>query len=156
MEGSMDRGPYVTQRLPQLQSFRMLPVAALFAITSAFEALAWVMPGVRLPHAGRWFFAGLLVALAASYPIGAWYGRHYSRTTQRLRDSQLWPLTLGVACVILSMSIQAKAALPFSLPPAVAGLLLAGFGVTHYAFRRHYVAAGAVFGLVAFLRPLGV
>ena len=80
----------------------------------------------------------------------------FSRPTPRLRYSQLGPLALGVACLVLALLVAQKARLPFSLPAAVVGLLLASFGLTHYEYRSHYLAAGAVCGAMACIRLLGV
>src|SRR5579872_6692125 len=115
-EGSMDsnRSQYVTQRFPQLQGFQLLPTAALFVLSSSYRAGLFHVPGDARPGvAGRWFFLGLVIALVSSYPIRAWYWESYSLPTQRVRDSQLWPLVVAVASQVLAISIQGKAHLPF-------------------------------------------
>ena len=152
-----DRAHYGGKLYPQLQGLRLLPLAALFALSACYRAGWFHLPGDDRPGvAGRWFSFGVLLAIWASYRIRAWYWLRYGKPRQRWRDSQLWPIAFGIVCLLLATSIQAKAKPPFSLPVAVLGLMLAGFGVAHYAYRRHYIAAGAVCLAVAFLRMFGL
>ena len=151
------RSPFVTQRFPQLQGLRLMPTATLFVLSSSYRAGLFRLPGDARPGvAGRWFFFGLVIAIAASYPIRDWYREHFSLPTQRVKDSQFWPLVAGFACVVLAISVQGKAHLPFSLPIVVVGLLLGSVGVADYPYRHHFLAAGAVLVAEALLRPLGV
>jgi hypothetical protein len=159
LEVSMDsdRLQYVAQRHAQLQGLRLLPLSVLFLIKGAYDAGWFPLPGDDRPHvAGRWFFAALFVAIAASYAIRAWYVRRFDALTQRVRDSQFWPLAVGFVCFVLAGEIQSRARLPFSLPSVTVGLLLASVGIPHYRFRRHYLAAAAVCIAVAFVPLLGI
>jgi len=146
---------FVTQRY--VRGYRLLPLATLFWIKAAYGAGLFRLPGDARPAvAGRWFFAGLLVALWASYPIRDWYQKKLGKPRQRARDWQLWPVLIGIACLVLATSISQKAGLPFSLPAVVLGLMLASVGFADSPFRQHFLAAAAVCVAEAFLRPLGL
>ena len=147
-----DRLRYVTQRYPQLQGLRLLPLAALFLLSAAWRA-GWVhLPG----NAARWFLAGLAVAIAASYPLRAWYAARFGTVSQRLTDSSLLPIVAVGACLPLARATQDDTQLAFSLPAALIAAAMAGVGLAHYPLRRHYLAAAAVVFGWALVRAVGV
>ena len=89
MERSMEfeRDVYVTARYPQLQGLRLLPIAAVFLISAAWNGGLFHVPGEDQPIAPvRWFLIALFVAVAASYPMrglykGSWATPRLTRST---------------------------------------------------------------------------
>ena len=146
---------YVTARYPQLQGLTLMPLSLLFALSAAYRAGFFPLPGDSDPHVpGRWFMAGLGLALAGSYRIVLWYRALYGIAPQRIATSQLWAILAGIAALPIGVAIQPL--VPFSAPMALIALLLGAFGVRDYPFRRHYAAAAAVLFASSLHRVLGV
>ncbi len=148
---------YVEQRFRQLQGYRLLPLAALFLISAVWRAGWFHLPGDDGPHGTqRWFAAGFIMALAASYPIGRWYSVRFGISSPRLTGTPLLAMVAVIASMPVAMAIQEQATLAFSLPMAVLGVALAAVGIYQYPLRRHYVVAAVVLFGLALLRGLGV
>lgn len=150
---------YVTRRLRNLQGGCLLPLSALFYLSAAWQLGLLPLPGSHEPFVpGRWFGAGLLLALAAGFAIRRWYAKRLRDPflEQRLTDLPLLSILAVVVLVLLAAQIQQAAQWPVSLPALVVGAALARVGALDYPFRRHYLAAAAIFGGLALLRALGV
>jgi hypothetical protein len=146
---------YVTGRFPQLQGLILMPLSLLAFATAGYEAGWYRLPGDAAPNIpGRWWMLALVLALAASYLIRAWYTAHFGVAPQPIGKSQIWPMSAGIAALPLGAAIQPV--VPFSAPVALIALLLGAYGIRHYPFRRHYLAAAAVLLAFAFHRLLGV
>ena len=151
-----NRLSYVTARYPQLRGLELMPLCLLFACMGAYNAGLFSLPGDAAPHvAGRWLMGAFLASLVATYPIRRWYVAHLGIAPQRIAKSQIWPLLAGAGALVLGTAIQP--AVPFfNVPVALVALLLGGFGIRDYPFRRHYIAAAAVLLTYALHRLLGV
>ena len=146
---------YVTARFPQLQGLILIPLALLFLVMGAYQDGLFRLPGDEAPNVpGRWFFGGLLLVIASYYPITAWYRRRFGVAPQSIVQSQLLPILVGIAVLPIGSAIQGS--LPFNAPLSMIALLVGAYGVRHYPFRRHYLAAAAILLFHALHRILGI
>ena len=126
-----DRLQYVTERLLQLRGLILMPLSLLFLATGAYQAGVFRLPWDAAPNVpGRWFGVGLVLVIAAYYPITAWYRRSLGVATQSIRHSQLLPMLACMAVLPVASAIQGS--LPFSAPMAVIALVVGGYGIRHY------------------------
>ena len=150
------RFQYVTANFGQLQGRRMLPLAALLIVSTA-----WLAGWIRLPGdehrlaASWWFVLGLDVAIAASYVALAWYGITYGSVKQWLVASSAWPMAAALVCIPILVEIQQRLNLHFSLTMALLAAAAAARGIAH-PLRRHYLAASAPLFAFVLLPALGV
>ena len=156
MERSMafEQALYVTGRTPQLQGLRLIPIGLVCLAACPYSLGLYHLPGDDQPLArGYWFLIGLLVAMAASYPLRGLYKESW--TTPRLRRSPVLAMVATVAAMSLAGWFQ-PSGWPISLPIVVLALALAIVGLRKYPLRRHYLWASAVCVAWALLKPLGV
>ena len=150
----LQRGLFVSGRVPQLQGLRLLPIAVVCLLASAWNAKLFHLPGDDQPLAPtRWFLIALFVAVAASYPMRGLYKGSWA-TPRPTRSAVPW-IVATVAAMALAGWYQPPQ-WPISMPMVVLALALAIVGLRKYPLRRHYLWASAVLAASALLKPLGV
>src|SRR5688500_4530199 len=65
---------YLVEHYPRLQGLRLVPLGLLFVGVALWHdgQLTW-LPGSTGDGAARWFLGGLILAIAASYGVAAYY-----------------------------------------------------------------------------------
>lgn len=148
------RRRYVTAHFADLQGLRLVPVGVAFLVSAAWR-LGWLGPSLSVgrQEAGRWFFALVCIALAASFPIRASYRRRFGDV--RLTGGYTGAPTL-VGCLltlILLVWHQERANWHVSLPPLFLGLVLFRLGIVQRRLRVHYVPIACAFLVLAVVAP---
>lgn len=143
---------YVTSRYPQLQGLRLVPLALVFLVSACWRAALVHLPGDDTRDGpALWFSGGLVMAVILSYLGRAWYARHVGTIGQRYVQNAAIPILATCAFVTAAAAVQLAFAWHVSLPTAALGTVLLAIGVHHYAYRRHYVLAAALLGLLSVL-----
>ena len=148
---------YVTSRYPQLQGARIIPLSLVFLASAWWRAGGFHLPGDQLPRgAEAWFFAGLAVALVASYLIRRWYAQSIGSIGQHPTRNAAVPMVATCVLVGFAVWVQEGWQWRVSLPAIAVGSVLLATGLAHHRFRVHYAAAGAVLLAFSALPLLGV
>lgn len=148
----LDRVRYVTEHYDQLQGLRLIPLSVSFLVSAL-----WRLSTPTSAVTSRMWFLGLFTtALAASYPIRAYYRRHFGDVrTPPHRSGALTLVSCSVALLWL-VWVQDRMQWPVSLPMVVVAVLLTRLGLVAHRLRMHYLfVAGACLACAA-LGPLGV
>jgi hypothetical protein len=147
---------FVVERYPHLQGLRLVPLGVLFLISAAWRAgfLSAVIPSDRAAH--FWFFSGLAIAVAVSFPIRRSYRRRFGRPPRPERTrTGVVTLTMVTGAFVLTLAVPH---LPgsVSLPALAIALALTYPGLSGGGLRWHYLPLAAGWFIFAWLPHLGL
>lgn len=148
---------YLVEHYPRLQGLRLIPLGLLFLGLALWHdgQLAW-LPGSAGDGAVRWFLGGLILAIASSYGIAAYYRNRFGSI--QLGPFQTGGLRLLATGVVIFVSLVLQDAFKwrFSLPLFIVGGVLAYVGVVQRRMRQHYLWIAVACLLLANIADFGV
>jgi len=137
MTAQQDRIRYITEHYEQLQGLRVLPLSVPFALAAWWNLLPSMKPTVVSVQTVE--LALVAVALAASFPIRAYYRRRFGRVPALPWRSGVFPLVGYAALLILAEAIREVAGWQLPVPLVVMAILLVRLGLQAGGLRQHYV-----------------
>jgi hypothetical protein len=137
MSPQLDRIRYITEHYEQLQGLRLLPLSLPFVVAAWWNVVPWTKPTVVSARTVELALAAL--AIAASFPIRAYYRRRFGRVPALPWRSGVLPLVGYAALLVLAEAIREVAHWPVPLPVVVVAILLVRLGLEAGGLRQHYV-----------------
>ncbi len=137
MTAQLDRIRYITEHYEQLQGLRLLPLSVPFVVAAWWNLLPSTKPTAVSSRTVELIL--LAVAVAASFPIRAYYRREFGLVPALPWRSGVLPLVGYLALLVLAEVIREVAAWPLPLPLIVMAILLVRLGLQAGGLRQHYV-----------------
>jgi hypothetical protein len=145
MATQLDRIRYITEHYEQLHGLRLLPLSVPFLLGAWWELVPSTTPTAVSARAAE--LTLLVVAIAVSFPIRAYYHHRFGRVPALPWRSGLVPLLGQCALLVSAEVIREWAGWQFPVPLLVLAILLARIGLQVGHLRRHYLwLAGACIG----------
>ena len=140
----LQRLRYVTQRYPDLQGLRLIPLAVPFLMSAAWRAgyLRWV-PGTTGRGPQHWFAIVFVVALVGATALGSYYRRRFGVVQPLSRIRGLFTALTSLAAFAFAIWLQSKQPHTLSLPLLVIAASIGYAGVLDGLPRTHYLAVSA-------------
>ena len=147
---------FVTERYPNLQGLRLIPLGIPFLISALWRNRQVLgVPATDGRGATYWFFGLMVVALLAAWAVGRYYARHFG-CVQPDRPARNLLASIGFLAIFLSaVWAQEQLQSGFSVPAVVIAIGLFYLGLQGQV-RAHYLVVGGIALVFGALGAFGV